>query len=246
MRRILLGCASLLAFAASPALAGDWSGTFAGDYSYFHAGGSDANSVGIDGMLARSLDWNGLSVQANADYHYLWAGGGGGSVNSGTFGGALVWNGMDGRIAANANYHTTGLFNGTTYGVGGEWYGGPDWTLGLRGGGLSVSGGGTGGYVGGEAIKYFDSNWSLGIGMDYTSVGHARVTDYSARVEYLAWQNLSIYGGYTFADIPGTSGHVLTIGLKWYCDGGAPTLVDNNRSAPSAFISNFASTIFQF
>jgi hypothetical protein len=244
MKSILLGCASALLLASTPALASGWSSTLTGDYTYLNAGGSDANAVGVNAMVAVPLNWNSLSLQANGSYHYLW--GGSSSINAGSAGGALVWNGMNGRIALNGNYHTVSFLAATTYGAGGEWYVAPDWTVGLRGGGASVAGGASGGYVGGELIKYFNPNLALSGGVDYTGISALHTTDFSARLEYMPWQNLSVYGGYTFADVPGTGIHALTIGLRWYCDGDSPTLVDDQRSAPSSFISTYTATVLTF
>ena len=244
MKPFKLGCASVLVLAlTSPALATEWAGTLSGSYTHLMATGGDANAVGVDALGSLSLGWNGLSVQANADYNHLWSGI---SIDSGAFGGALVWSGSNGRIGAGANYHMVDSLSATTYGGGGEWYAGEHWTLGVRGGGLSGVGGATGGYVGGEVIKYFHPNLSLNLGVDYTSIGGLHTTDYGARLEYMPWRNISISGGYTFADFPGVGLHMLSIGLKFYCDGDAPTLVDNNRSEPSAFIGTFQSTIFKF
>ena len=133
----------------------------------------------------------------------------------------------------------------TEDGGGGEWYAGEHWTLGFRGGGLSISSA-TGSYVGGEVIKYFHPNLSLNLGANYTSIGGLHTTDYGAQLEYMPWRNISISGGYTFADLPGSALHMLSIGLKFYSDGDAPTLVDNNRSEPSAFIGTFQSTVLKF
>jgi hypothetical protein len=246
MKNIMLACAGAVLLAATSAVAGTFDGFGAvldGNYTHFSAAGTDANSVGVAGTAAIPLNWNNFSAQINGDYHYLW---GGGSINSGAFGGALVWNGMNGRFGLNGNYHTVSALSATTYGAGGEFYAAPDWTLGVRGGGISAAGGASGGYVGGEVIKYFGSNVSGTIGIDYTSLSGLHTTDYGVRLEYKAWEHLSVYGGYTFGDIPGLSVHALTIGLKWYCDGDDVDLAATQRSAPSQYISTYAATVFQF
>jgi hypothetical protein len=245
MKKILFASACAIAFAATPALAQDWSGSLSGGYEYFATGGASLNSVGTQGLASVPLNWNDLNLQADGDYHHLW--GGGASVDAGTLGGALVWNGSDVRTALNAQYHMTPAGNATTYGAGVEWYAAPDWTVGLRGGGLSLAGGGgSGGYFGGEVVKYLVPDFALSAGIDYTSLSGGHATDYSARAEYLVWNNLSIYGGYTFTDVPGAGLHSLMIGLKLYCDGDGPALVDHQRSGPATYISTYSPVFLTF
>lgn len=240
---VLSVCAGMIL--TTPALAQDWSSTLSGGYGYFTSGGASINSVGTEGLAAVPLHWNDINLQANGDYHHLW-GNKGANFDVGTAGGALVWGGFDGRIAINGQYHMTAAGNATTYGVGGEWFAAPDWTLGLRGGGLSGVGGSSGGYVGGEVIKYLTPDFSLAGGIDYTGIGHGHATDFHARAEYLAWDNLSVYGGYTYTDVPGKSLNSFMIGLKLYCDPDGPTLVDHQRSGPATYISTFSSVALTF
>lgn len=245
MKPIFLGTVCIVAFAASPALAQDWSASLSGGYEYFATGGASLNSVGTQGLLSVPLEWKDLNLQANGDYHHLW--GGGASVDAGTLGGALVWNGPDVRTALNGQYHMTPAGNVTTYGAGVEWYAAPDWTVGLRGGGLTLAGGGgSGGYIGGEVVKYLVPDFALSAGIDYTSLSGGHATDYSARAEYLVWDKLSIYGGYTFTDVPGAGLHSIMAGIKLYCDGDGPALVDHQRTGPATYISTYSPVFLTF
>src|SRR5580698_5178695 len=87
----------------------------------------------------------------------------GGGADIWNIGGSLFWAGMQGRLAATVNYDDISVSGGdvhfTSYGVGGEWYAGPSFTVALKGGGTTVditgfSGNTSGGYAGGMLQGY--------------------------------------------------------------------------------------------
>ena len=244
MKKVLLGAVSALACISTPALAHGWSSTLGADYTYANAGGTGINAVGIDGLAAIPLNWDSVSLQANGDYHHGWSGPG--SVDIGTVGGAAFWTGSSSRIAINGQYHMIASGHATTYGAGAEWFVAPDWTLALRGGGLSGSGGGNGGYVGGQVIKYWTPNFALSGGIDYTKIGSTHATDFSARGEWLAWDRVSLGAGYTFTDIPGVGINSVMVFLKFYCDGDGPSLVDHQRTGTATYISTYSPFVLKF
>ncbi len=115
---------------------------------------------------------------------------------SGNIGGSVFWAGMQGRLAATVNYYSTSTsgidFNVTNYGLGGEWYVGPQFTVAFKGGadtvnasGFGGSGSETGGYAGGMLQWYAMPNLALSGAVDYTEIAGVHATSETAKVEWL-------------------------------------------------------------
>jgi hypothetical protein len=159
-------------------------------------------------------------------------------------GGHLFWAPrQDGRIGATVQYEK--LDGGganthlTQYGAFGEYYFSNMLTLGLNGGGWTGSSGtfgssSSGGYIGGGLTDYVMPNLALTGQINYFSGSGAHLTNYSAMGEWLVSDStpISIYGGYTYTDASGLSGHInqWTIGVKFYTNGNGTTLVEKHRN----------------
>jgi hypothetical protein len=227
---------ALGAFALNPALA-DFSGTLQGDYSHVNVsnGGGSGNEWGGDASGRFGLGPWDLNGQVDGGYHQL--SGGGGHVDDWNADGSLFWLGNEGRIGADVGYN--GLSGGgsghvTNYGGFAEWYMAPMVTLGVKGGGASVSnGGGMADYVGAEAAWYVVPDVDVSGTVDYLSLTGSHLTNYSAKAEWLISETtpVSVYGGYTRSEIPGAGANTWLIGLKFYTDSnGSSTLVARQRT----------------
>ena len=156
-----------------------------------------------------------------------------------------------GRVGLNVAY-TSDSTHGVNasvinYGVFGEYYANDQFTLGLRGGGATLSGstggfGGvfgsgstTGGYVGGEVVGYATPDFSVLGHVEYIGVKQGSQTSAGARAEYLFSESLPISGwvGYDYATLSGggasVSSNTFRVGLRYYIGGGG-SLVQHDRS----------------
>jgi hypothetical protein len=224
-------------------MGGGFSATVQGDYSNISAGsgGGSANSWG--GAASGAFDlWSGLKLQVDGGYQGINVSCGS-NIDDWNVNGALFWQSGWGRLGATGGYNGfsgIGNINITTYGGFAEWYAAPMFTVGVKGGGASANSGGFGSgsadYVGGEAVFYAMPNLALNANIDYFSAGHSEnITNYGGTVEWLVSEHVpvSVYGGYTYSDISGSSTHLSTwtVGLKFYLNGnGASTLVDRQRT----------------
>jgi hypothetical protein len=251
LRSIILGTACVVALAAvsGPAFAdmgGGFSGTLQGQYSNISAGsgGGNANVWGGQGSGAFGTGWGGLKLQVDGGYQGITLSGSG-SVDDWNVDGAAFWQSGWGRLGGTVGYN--GISGGggsniniTNYGGFAEWYAAPMFTVGVKGGGASANDGGFGSgtatYVGGEAVFYAMPNLALNADIDYFSAGHGdNITNFGGTVEWLVSEHVpvSVYGGYAYSDISGSSTHLSTwtVGLKFYLNGdGASTLVDRQRT----------------
>jgi hypothetical protein len=246
----LAGIAAASLALATPAFADapiGFAGTLSGSYSSWNfsgSGGGSSNLWSADGQAAFGLGMQDIGAEIDGGYHNLSASGGGGSVDIWNIGGDLFWApGQQGRLGATVQYES---LNGggpnahlTQYGAFGEFYASNMLTLGLNGGGWTGGSGtfgssSSGGYVGGGATGYIMPNLALTGAINYFSGSGAHLTGYSAMGEYLVSDELpvSIYGGYTYTDISGISGHVneWLIGVKFYTNGNGSTLVEKHRN----------------
>ena len=219
--------ASTVPVAANAAVSANLSGS----YANFTSGGGDLWNV--DGAIADTFGSN-WGAEVNGGYHNESGHG------AGNFGGALFWQCPNFRAAASGNYLSIGSAHISNYGVGGEWFASPQWTLAVRGGGVSANGGASGGYVGGDAKFYFMPNIAVDGGVDYFSIGGAHITTENVRAEWLVSQTtpVSIFGGYTHIDVSGGTQDAFVIGLKLYLnDPAGGTLVDRQRGGNLGYIA---------
>jgi len=255
IRNLILSgaCALVLSTVASGAALAGFSGTFSGEYANLHAsGGGSADSWGGDaqGMFGVAPAW---SFEVDGGYHNLSASGA--SEDIWNVSGDAIWTGMKGRLAAQVGYSDTsgiGSLNATNYGLVGEWWAGPNFTLSGKGGGFSGSAGLNGYYVGGALTGYIHNDFALSGGIDYTSLNHGgSETDYTAEGEWLVSEStpISVFGGYTYSDISGFGGHLDTwfAGLRFYTDGPAPmSLSDRQHQGALLTTDSFGPAILKF
>ncbi|HVU20129.1 MAG TPA: hypothetical protein VHE09_05310 [Rhizomicrobium sp.] len=204
----------------------------------------------INGSLTGLVSSN-WGLEATGGYHSL--SGGGSSLDIWNIGGSAFWAGMQGRLAATVNYYSTSSsgidLNVTSYGVGGEFYAGPNFTVAVKGGGNTISAFGSddsGGYAGGMLKWYAIPNLAISGAVDYTEFSGVHVTAESVQLEWMFSNDvpLSIYGGYQHEDISagffgGGNGNTFNVGLKFYFNnptGGS--LVDRQRSGSLGYIAD--------
>jgi len=255
IRNLILGgaCALALSAVASGAALAGFAGTISGDYGNLHAsGGGSADSWGgnVQGMFGVGPGW---SVEVDGGYHNISASGL--NLDNWTVSGDAIWTGTKGRLAAQVGYDDTsgaGSLHATNYGLVGEWWAQPSFTVSGKGGAFSGSGGGDGYYLGGALTGYIHDNFALSGGIDYTHLNHAgNETDYTAQGEWLISETtpISVFGGYTYSDISGFGGHIDTwfVGLRFYTDGPGPmTLNDRQHQGALLPTDNFGPTILKF
>jgi len=252
MKKYLL--LSVGALALGLALSGSANAAVSGTLSGSYASGTDSDSAdlwNINGSITDTFgsNWGG---ELTGGYHNL-SDDFGDNLDIWNIGGSLFWANMNGRLAATVNYYNTSVagFDGhiVTYGVGGEWYAAPNFTVAVKGGGDSVDGdlfgsSDSGGYAGGMLQWYAIPNLSLSGSIDYAEQFGGHVTSETAKVEWLFSNDMpvSIYGGYEHADVGsggfGAGGDAFFVGLKVYMnDVGGGTLVDRQRGGSLGYIA---------
>jgi hypothetical protein len=221
------------------------------DYSYLSLNhGGSANSFGGEagGIMPFGGGFSGQIVGA---YHSLDLSHGGGTLNNYNVGGDVAWSNDTGRIGVNVAYTGDNIrganLDVTNYGVFGEYYAGDQFSLGLRGGGATVSassggfggvfgrGSTNGGYVGGEVVAYATPDFDVQGHVNYIGVSRGDQTTVGAQAEYLLSQSLPLSGwvGYDYATLSGSgfreNSNTFSIGLRYYF-GGNGSLVQRQRS----------------
>ncbi|HEY4265647.1 MAG TPA: hypothetical protein VGM72_10030 [Micropepsaceae bacterium] len=231
------------AFADAPQ---GFAGTLSGSYTDWKGSNDSANLWSTTGQAAFGLGQYGmqdLAAEFDGGYHSL-SNGSAGNLDIWNAGGNLFWApAAPYRLGATLQYEDlSGGGFGThlwQYGAFGEYYFNPMITIGLNGGAWSgpqgtFGSGNSGGYVGGGATAYVMPDLALTGQMNYFSGSNAHLTSYSAQAEYLVSEAtpVSVFGGYTFTDIPGASNHIdeWRIGVKFYTNGNGTTLVDKHRN----------------
>jgi hypothetical protein len=254
MKKVLLASVGALALCAalSTTASASVSGTVSGSYASDTNGGN-GDLWNINGSLTGMVsgDWG---LEGTGGYHSLSAGGGS-NLDIWNIGGSVFWAGMQGRLAATVNYYSTSTsgidFNVTNYGLGGEWYVGPQFTVAFKGGadtvnasGFGGSGSETGGYAGGMLQWYAMPNLALSGAVDYTEIAGTHATSETAKVEWMFSRSMpvSIYGGYEHADAGsggfGGGGDEFFVGLKLYMNNpGGGSLVDRQRNGSLGYIA---------
>lgn len=238
--------------------------TIGADYSYISTNvGHNLNQFGGDISGVVPLGSSDFSLQGDGAYHYLTTSGV--NINSYEAGGAITWHNSMGRIGAAVAYSGFQSNNGggsvnlnfVSYGAYGEWFAGDAFTLGLKGGGASVSGssgmgGGFGnatlGYVGGQIVGYATPDLALSGTVDYIGDSSGHLTTAGAQAEWLVSRTtpISVFVGYNYDDFSGVTANIFSVGAKWYIGGGPTSLVDHQRNGvdnwgtlPSARAVNF-------
>ncbi len=257
MRKYLLMTAAglVLAAAVSQAAEAQVSGTLSGSYANDTSrGGNDLWNV--NGSVTGMVDGN-WGLEATAGYHSLGLGGGFGNLDIWNVGGSAFWAGVQGRLAATVNYYSTSKFGSdlhvTSYGLGGEFYAGPNLTIAVKGGGNTIDTSGlgfstsdSGGYVGGMLQWYVMPDLSLSGAVDYADFAGLNTTSETAKIEWLFSHTtpLSVFGGYEHIDASAAgfggvgNSDIVFAGLKFYFNGGgSDTLVDRQRNGSLGYIA---------
>jgi hypothetical protein len=233
MKKILYASTCVLALcAATPALA-DISTDASVDWFNLQGPGWVQNNVRLTGNAAIPLGWNNMSVQGSAQYEFYDS-----EISDGTFAITPFWTGDDARVAVSVGRTQVLDFSAWNAGVGAEYFLSPDFTVAAKGGAWWGVDGTSGGYVGGQATYYWTPDLGLTGTVDYSKIPGGYDLAFRARGEYRIWDNLSVYGGYTFNQEDRTPAHIFLIGLKLYCNG-ANTLVDEQRTGTVGWISTF-------
>lgn len=240
MHRILAGAgiaAALTALSygvanADPAASGIVpQATVSADYSYVDVNHSfghlNVGGVGLSGVMP--LGSSAFVLQGDAAYHNLSADGY--SINNWNAGGSVAWTSAMGRVGLAGSY--TGYeVSGShadigSYGVYGEWYPNDRFTVGVKGGGATVSGafGGdsTFGYAGGELVGYVTPDLTLTGTVDWAGRDGTNITTGGVQAEYLISHSLplSVFGGYSYTDYSGfAAANTVNVGIKYYFGGG--------------------------
>jgi hypothetical protein len=257
MKTILLASAGALALCVS--LSTSAMAQYAGTVSGSYAGDTNDNGAdlwNVNGSLTGLFDPN-WGAEVTGGYHSLSQDGIAENLDVWNVGGSLFWNNVQGRLAATVNYYDTSIahldLNATSYGIGGEYYAAPNFTVAVKGGGETVdvsgfgsSGDDSGGYVGGMLQWYAMPNLSLSGSVDYADLAGSHVTSETIKAEWLFSETMpvSIYGGYEHADL-GSGGFGLSgdgdlffVGVKLYMNGAnGGTLVDRQRSGSLGYIA---------
>jgi hypothetical protein len=230
------------AFADAPQ---GFAGTLSGSYTdwNFSNGGGNANLWSTNGQAAFGLGMQDLAAEFDGGYHSV-SNGSAGNLDIWNVGGHLFWApAAPWRVGGTLQYESLSGFGANThlyqYGAFGEYYFNDMVTLGLNGGGWSgrqgtFGTGNSGGYVGGGATAYVMPDLALTGQINYFSGDNAHLTNYTAQAEYLVSEStpVSVFGGYTFTDVPGPKNHIdqWLIGVKFYTSGNGTTLVDKHRN----------------
>ena len=245
---------------AAPAPAPEPQATLSGNYSYATTNVSNnINEFGVN-IAAVAPIGDSFSIQGDGGYEYLSTSGV--SINSYEADGAITWHNSMGRLGAAVAYSGFQANNGgstklnfVSYGAYGEWFAGDAFTVGLKGGGATVSGGGLGGfgsstlgYVGGELVGYATPDIALSGTVDYIGDNSGHLTTAGAQAEWLVSRMtpISVFVSYNYDDLQGVTANIFSVGAKWYIGGGAASLVDHQRNGvdnwgplPSARSINF-------
>jgi len=242
----LLGAACAVAFSAlvaTPASAGGIAATVGGSYANVDLGIGNVDVWGGNGALNGMFSDN-WGAEGDLSYHNI---SGAGGTDIWSFGGNVFWRGMDTRIAGSVMYHDISGSNATNYGVGAEWFASDNFTVAVKGGGISGSGA-DGGYVGGDVKWYVMPNLALDGRVDYADQGGSITTE-TLQAEWLFSEDLpvAVYGGYQHVDVSGGNGNVWFVGLRLYVNGdGGGTLVNRQRTGTLGYIAQSPIFIDQY
>ena len=244
--KLLFATTALIASAPlAPAMAAapmGFAGTLSGAYGSSSCDGCDSTDAWtIGGSGAFGLGTGDFGAQVDASYNSV------SDVDVFGLGGSLFWAPAMGRAGATIFWGTadeSGVnVDALTYGVFGEWYAGNAITIGVKGGGLSLSADAyglsdseSGGYVGAALTGYIIPNLALQGDITFSSVADLDTTNYGIGAEFLISEMvpISIFGGYSRSNVEffGVDADVDTwmIGLRFYAGSGGPTLVDKHRN----------------
>jgi hypothetical protein len=197
---------------------------------YEGAGGTDMWGVGGDIVAELAM---GLAVQGNVAYRQTQLTGD--DAKTWHYGGTVFWHAPFGKIGATVEQISTddgSSADFTSYGAVGEFYAADTIAVLARGGWFNGTGALDGAYYGAGLRFYPMPNLAATARVDRVEFDlGGEYTDYSVVGEFLVgwFTPVSVYGGYTYSDIPGDT-HVnrWTAGLKFYF--GEGTLIEQDRA----------------
>ena len=259
--KLLAGvCGLLLSSAAlQPAMAAapvGFAGTIGGSYGQTSCDGCDNEDIwNINGSAAFGFSPN---FGGELDAGYTGVSGTGFDINLWGVGGSVFWAPGMGRAGATVQYSTFSESGFSpdffSYGVFGEYFASPYFTLAAKGGGLSISGSGlseSGGYIGAALIGYPLPNLAITPAIEFMSVSDLDVTNYGISAEYLISETvpISVFAGYTHSTLSAfgsdLDGDQWMIGFRFYTNGNGSTLVERHRQGTLGWAgsANFTSFI---
>lgn len=205
---LLLGAAAAVATSAN---ATDWSGfsgTVTGGYNYSDVRGVANNAFDFGGAANYAIPDTHLNVQGFADYSETKSQTV--PVDTWSSGGAVSWRDHDYAVGFNGDYNSSRLLGQSAsygnYGLFGEWYATNEFTVRLRGGGISGDFAklhGDGGYFGGGASLYVLPQLALTADASYNTVSNLHWSTFEIGPEYMPLPDvpLSISAAYTHDQI---------------------------------------------
>lgn len=219
--------------------------TVGGDYTYLglnhSAGNVNAGGVSVSGVMP--IGQSPFIVQGDAAYHresYDL----GVDIDQYNVGGSVAYANTQGRLGVAVAYngldfnHGLGNLNLVSYGVYGEWYATDRVTLGLKGGGASITNSGadtTLGYAGVQATGYLTRDFSLSGTYDWAGEDRLNLNSASIQAAYQISHRvpLTVFGGWSYSEVDAgpisVQGNGINIGVK-YTFGGQGSLEHNDRT----------------
>jgi len=217
-----------------------FAGTISGSYGQESCDGCDnIDAWSINGQAAFGFAPN---FGGELDAGYTGLSGSGFDVNVWGVGGSVFWAPGMGRAGATVQYSTFSESGFSpdffAYGVFGEFFASPFFTLAARGGGLSISESGfdeSGGYIGAALIGYPLPNLAITPSIDFTSISDVDVTNYGIGAEFLISEMvpISVFAGCTHSTLSAFGSDFDSdqwmIGFRFYTKGNGVTLVERHR-----------------
>jgi hypothetical protein len=251
-----ISCGLFVALLSTAGFAEPMSSTIGANYERASApGAGSTDSWEINASGSMPLDWSGVSIAGGAAF-WTSSHSSGGNVNNLELNVAPYWSGANGRVGATFNYlYADGAGPSAStfiYGAGGEWFAGEQFTVGVRGGGFANDLAGS--YLGAEVKWYAMPDFSVMGGYDHTSLDFgAHENDWTAAAEYLFSEETPIAGylqyqrgKLTVGGLGSLNIDAWTIGIKYYCNPTAKTLVDRQRTGTFDYVSNVSAVGFKF
>ncbi len=242
----LLSAAVIATVSAAPALADnlDFAGTLTGKYSNVNPSVSQSlNQWNLDGQAILGLG-DGFSLQLNAGYV---------ATETRSFdtdqwnlGGSVLYTESFGRVGANFGWseasNTWDSYGQYNYGLFGEYFAADYLTVGAKAG--MFSGKLDGHYFGANLTGYALPNLSFTGSVDHAQINRiAHDTIYTLQGEYLVSDDLpiSFFAGYSYTQFTNYAGNQKTffLGLRFFMNSNATTLVEHHRTGTVGALSNY-------
>ena len=219
--------------------------TIGGDYTYLglNHGLGNVNAGGVTLSGVTPIGSTNFIVQGDAAYHresYE----AGVDVDAYNVGGSVAYATTQGRVGVAVGYNGLNLNQGggnlnlVTYGAYGQWYATDRVTLGLKGGGASITNSGadtTLAYAGVQATGYLTRDLSVSGTYDWAGENHLNLNTASIQAAYQVSRRypVTVFGGWSYSDVSiygiDLQGNGVNIGVK-YTFGGEGSLEHHDRA----------------